>query len=1025
MAVVDSKTSLWEVLAGRDPGKPVGPADPDLWRAVTDRLNPAKAKPLLRGGVEEVAFTSVRGQDYVMMRSPDDDAPGYLRLAPEEVDLAHRMDGTRTVAALVGEFASITGELAPDRVLRLVADLAGNKLLEELPVDSFHSLERYRAHRGSVPRRLARPLLATVRGQRMVLANPDRAVDWLYRRVGRFLFNRVSAVTLGLVALAGLALFAATWLGGARSVFLVGDSYLTGAAVLLALNVVALSLHELGHSLAAKHAGRRVPAIGVLLYFGLPSVFVDTTDVWMAGRRARLLTSAAGPVGALAFAGAIQVVALAVPAMGPIAFKIAFVWYLNSLFNLNPLMALDGYYLFMDWLEMPNLRPRAMTMVAGWVRRRRPRWSDLDGEGKMIAVYALLSLAWLVVMLNLMLRMWRDRIGGLVTGMWHSGPIARVVLVTVVAALLSPLLFVVWGFIARSWSLVRVRLEERDRVGDLPRRVDALRATALAVLGEEHLITLGEEARWLHPRTGTQVIGPGPPPTEALVVVDGALEGRSPGDPPGTIRARARVGDIVGIPPDPGGKTLAWTTAGTTLIALPVAVLVAIFAEHLGGLTPEEGDEQRRRFAGPVWLASVLTGAAVVSPKTGVHPSGAYPPLAPRPGEPPQGDEERDRRFLRTLFVLLLLVVLLALTTGVIAAREPTTWAEMSPMRVLLTVERGEVLANVGGVEVVLTENRRRYLGPGDEVEVGERSTASLTFIGGGGALLCPLSEATIGELEAAPTTPIGPAGIISLTAGVLVADTSSETLAFHTLALTVDVAGDQVANQGEARFLVNRGRERVQVAAGTVRLNGAPQPVAEIQPVCPEGGGEPEPESVATTSTTSTTTSTSTTTTTTTSLPETTTTPPPTTTTVPSTTTSLAPTTTTPPPTTVTTAPNTPPVITRVAASPNEIAPDDPRCPQSPVATISAVVTDTEDPPPNLNVSFGYVLNTDSSVTGTVAMAPFGGVFSGQLGPFPLASPYQGGGLFSIVVTAVDSRGATTTSDPITVTLHGCGPAG
>ncbi len=1024
MEVVDSRTSLWEVLAGRDPGKPVGPADPDLWRSVTDRLNPAKAKPLLRGGVEEVAFTSVRGQDYVMVRSPDDDAPGYLRLAPEEVELAHRMDGTRTVAALVGEFASVTGELAPDRVLRLVADLAGNRMLEELPVDSFHSLERYRAHRGSVPRRLARPLLATVSGQRMVLANPDRAVGWLYRRVGRLLFNRVSAVTLGLVALTGMVLFATTWLGGARSVFLVGDSYLTGAAVLLALNVVALSLHELGHSLAAKHAGRRVPAIGVLLYFGLPSVFVDTTDVWMAGRKARLLTSAAGPVGALAFAGTVQMVALAVPALGPIAFKIAFVWYLNSLFNLNPLMALDGYYLFMDWLEMPNLRPRAMAMVAGWVRRRRPRWSDLDGEGKMIAVYAFLALAWLVVMLNLMLRMWRDRIGGLVTGLWHSGLLARVVLVMVVAALLSPLFFVVGGFVARSWRRVAVRLEERNRAGDLPRRVDALRATALAILNEEHLSTLGEEARWLHPRTGTEVIGPGPPPTEALVVVEGALEGRSPGDPPGTIRARARVGDIVGAPPHNGGRTLAWTTAGTTLIALPVAVLLAILSEHLGGLTPEEGDEQRRRLAGPVWPASVLTGVPAASTKTGVHPSGAYPPLTPRPGDPPQGDEERERRFLGALFVLLLLVVLLALTTGTIAAREPTTWAEMSPVSVLLTVERGEVLANVGGVDVVLTENRRRYLRSGDEVTVGEQSTATLTFIGGGDALLCPFSEVVIGELEAIPTAPIQPIGALSLTTGVLVADTSSETLAFHPLALTVDVAGDQVVNQGEARFLVNRGRERVQVRGGTVTLNGAPQPVAEIQPVCPQGRGEPEPEPVATTSTTSTTTSTSTTSTTT-SLPETTTTLPTATTTVPSTTTIPAPTTTTPPPTTVTTAPNTPPVITGVSASPDEIAPDHPGCPQAPVATISAVVADTEDPPPNLNVSFRYVLSTDPSVTSTVAMAPSGGVFSGQLGPFPLAQPYQGGGLFSIVVTAVDSRGATTTSDPITVVLHGCGPAG
>ena len=72
--------------------------------------------------------------------------------------------------------------------------------------------------------------------------------------------------------------------------------------------MVALACHELGHALATKHAGRQVPAAGFLVYFGIPSVFVDTTDVWMAGRRARMLTTAAGPAAGLVLAGAAQLV---------------------------------------------------------------------------------------------------------------------------------------------------------------------------------------------------------------------------------------------------------------------------------------------------------------------------------------------------------------------------------------------------------------------------------------------------------------------------------------------------------------------------------------------------------------------------------------------------------------------------------------------------------------------------------------------------------------------------------------------
>ena len=39
MAVVETRVSVWEALAGRAPGQPTGPADPGLWEAVVERLN--------------------------------------------------------------------------------------------------------------------------------------------------------------------------------------------------------------------------------------------------------------------------------------------------------------------------------------------------------------------------------------------------------------------------------------------------------------------------------------------------------------------------------------------------------------------------------------------------------------------------------------------------------------------------------------------------------------------------------------------------------------------------------------------------------------------------------------------------------------------------------------------------------------------------------------------------------------------------------------------------------------------------
>src|SRR5262245_2960739 len=575
VAVVQTRLSLWEALAGRAPGQPIGPADPGLWQAVAERVNPAKARPVLRAGIEEASLVSVRGVAYTMLRSPDRRQACYLRLAPDEVALAHLMDGSRTLARLVAEYARISGRLAPDQVRRVMADLAGNRMLQELPVDAFAPLQKVK--RRPWPIRLGRGLLAFAQGRRMVLANIDPLVTVLYKAGGRLLFTRVMGALFATVAVLGLAAFGVQWFTGEQSVFLSNDSYVAGAALLLGLNVMALACHELGHALATKHAGRRVPAAGVLVYFGIPSVFVDTSDGWMSGRRGRLLTTAAGPSAGLILAGASALVGFAVPEAAPICFKLSFAWYINALFNLNPFLALDGYYLVMDWLELPNLRARGLSWVVARARRRPPRWRQLDREGRLIALYGMLAIGWLVIALNLAYRVYVDRVAGLATGLWRSGLLAQVLFVVVVAALLSPVVYIGFGWLGRRWRRLRLRIRDRRVQRDAPKRLDALRASSLRDLPADALTKLAASARWVHPRTGQQLVFAGRAQPEVYAVVDGAVEGRAPSDPGGTIRERVGAGGLVGLGAALSGTVapLNWYTAGTTLLAMPASAVTA------------------------------------------------------------------------------------------------------------------------------------------------------------------------------------------------------------------------------------------------------------------------------------------------------------------------------------------------------------------------------------------------------------------------------------------------------------------
>jgi putative peptide zinc metalloprotease protein len=602
---VETRMSVWEALAGRAPGEPLGPADPGLYGAVVDRLNPARARPVLRAGIEAAELTCVRGGTYVMLRSPDDGPRAcYLRLTPEEWQLALMMDGTYTAARLVAEFARIAGRLAPDQVRRVVADLAGNRMLDELPVDVFRPLQEIR--RRPLPERVGRGLLAALRGRRMVVADVDGLVSALYRRGGRLLFGRVAAIALSVVAAAGLGVFVVTWWRGSQAVFLTHGSYLLGAIVLLLLNVLALACHELGHALAAKHAGREVPAAGLLIYFGIPSVFVDTTDVWMAGRRARLLVTGAGPATGLVLAGAAQLAGLAVPALGPLAFKLAFAWYLNVLFNLNPFLALDGYYLLMDWLEIPNLRARGLSWVSGRLRGRPPAWAGLDREGRIVALYGILAALWLAVAANLVYRVWADRVSGVVTGLWHGGAGGRVLLLLIVLGLCAPLVHLAGAWLTRCRRRSRVRAAEREREADVPRRLAALRTSDLGGLPEPALAALAARARWLHPATGRQLVVAGTPQQAVYVVVDGALQARKPGDPGGTIRHHVGPGGVVGLANALTGRSaqLDWHTAGTRLLAIPTAT-VATVVGPLPGPPPQDRTEAEELFGDTPALAGL------------------------------------------------------------------------------------------------------------------------------------------------------------------------------------------------------------------------------------------------------------------------------------------------------------------------------------------------------------------------------------------------------------------------------------
>lgn len=126
-------------------------------------------------------------------------------------------------------------------------------------------------------------------------------------------------------------------------------------------------LHEFGHGLTCKNYGGEVHEVGLLFLVFMPFFYCDITDSWTFPNKVnRLLASAGGIMAELFIA---SVAAIVWYFTGP-GFINSFSFYLviicsvsTVLFNANPLLKFDGYYIIMDVLEVPNLRQRASGFV--------------------------------------------------------------------------------------------------------------------------------------------------------------------------------------------------------------------------------------------------------------------------------------------------------------------------------------------------------------------------------------------------------------------------------------------------------------------------------------------------------------------------------------------------------------------------------------------------------------------------------------------------------------------------------------
>ena len=289
-------------------------------------------------------FTEAQAAILALLREPPGagdgsiDAPALARHASEQ------LGGSIPVATIEGFLKSLEGKWLLDT----------QAVREKLATVESHKLQ---------DRNVLYWKLASI--------NPEKIFEWLLPRT-RWAFTKAFHGFAGFSILTGFIISYLHWsefTAGVHSLF-----NLHGLFFLWIVTFTVITMHEFSHGMTCRHFGGTVKELGFMLIYFQPAFYCDVSDSWMfPSKRQRMwVTFAGGYFQLVVWGWCTMVWRITDPdtLINQIVLVVIVFAGLQTLVNFNPLIKLDGYYMLSDYLEIPNLRSKAIHSLWRWVGRK-------------------------------------------------------------------------------------------------------------------------------------------------------------------------------------------------------------------------------------------------------------------------------------------------------------------------------------------------------------------------------------------------------------------------------------------------------------------------------------------------------------------------------------------------------------------------------------------------------------------------------------------------------------------------------
>jgi putative peptide zinc metalloprotease protein len=321
----------------------------------------------------------------------------FFRLRDPEYFLASSLDGKTSSDTILQNFREHFGiDIKAEQLDAFVKALGNKNFLETFQAE--YEVSRPIAYETE------QSFLARILYIKLKAFDPANFLEWLYGKF-RFLLSPPVVVISLIITVAGFLQAIAISSEMPHTVYQIFR--LSSIPVIIIAVFVVVALHELAHAMVCRHFGGKVHEMGFLLLYFQVCFYCNLSDSYLFEKKSqRILTILAG-IYMQAFIGAVSIILWRVLKTGnffsDILFLTASIAFVTLLFNLNPLLKLDGYYLLTDIAEIPNLRQKAFgylksLLKSTFVKPDNYRYRFSRHERRVFMIYSLLAILYSAIL---------------------------------------------------------------------------------------------------------------------------------------------------------------------------------------------------------------------------------------------------------------------------------------------------------------------------------------------------------------------------------------------------------------------------------------------------------------------------------------------------------------------------------------------------------------------------------------------------------------------------------------------------